>query len=374
MKIKSSLLGFSIGLITLVGCKNNVKTEDENSNLVPVTKVSVSNIETDLSFVADINAIQNVEIRARVNGYLEQIFVDEGKKVEKGQLLFKINDEEYKAHLLRAEANLKSAEAELKSALVEKERVRLLVEKDVITKTEMEIAMSKIDIAKAKIEEAKAEALAARVKLNNTFIKSPFTGVIDRLPFKLGSLINEGSLLTTISDISAVYAYFKISEVEYLIYTRTHPTVNDTAKGTAVSLILADGSNYPFPGKIETMESEFEEGTGTLAIRARFANPNRVLKHGSNGKVMVRRQLDSVMIIPQKSAMEIQDRNFVFLVNDQNMVEMKSFEILQRYKDFYVVKSGLKPGMRIVYEGVQNLREGSIIKPVETSMKKVYTY
>lgn len=354
------------------GCKNSNTDNTQEPKEIPVTNVIRDNVVTDMMFVADINALQNVEIRARVNGYLETIYVDEGKKVTKGQPLFKINDEEYKAALYHAEASLKSAEAELKSARVEHERVRLLVEKEVITKTELDLAQSKIDIALAKIEEAKADAITARVKLSNTLIKSPFTGVIDRIPYKLGSLISEGTLLTTISDISAAHAYFKISEVEYLLYMKRHPKESDSLNGTQVELILADGTPYSHKGKVETMESEFEEETGTLAIRAKFPNPNHVLKHGSNGKIKARRGVDSVLVIPQKAAMEIQDKNYVFIVNKQNMVEMKSFEILQRYKDYYLVKSGLKAGEMIVFEGIQNIREGEVIKPVLTAPSKIY--
>ncbi len=361
-------------VIILAGCGSSTAPTTTGDTEVPVTYVNTMNVETDVLFVADINAIQNVEIRARVNGYLEHIYVDEGKPVEKGQLLFKINDEEYQAALHRAEANLKSAEAEYKSAQVERERVRLLVEKEVIAKTEMDLAIAKIDVALAKIEQAKADAIAARVKLEHTNIRSPFAGVIDRIPYKLGSLISQGTLLTTVSDASFINAYFSISEVEYLRYLETHPELSDSINGQEVELTLADGSVYPVKGKIETMESQFDEATGTIAIRARFENKQGLLKHGSNGKIKVRRKLNKVMVIPQKSAMEIQDRNFVFVVNEQNMVVMQSFIILQRYKDFYIVKSGLKPGQKIVYEGVQNIREGSVIKPRSTNLKEIYNF
>lgn len=363
-----------ISLMPLVlwGCNSTTPNVADAGVEVPVTVVNTMNIETDLNFVADINAIQNVEIRARVNGYLEKIYVDEGRSVEKGQLLFKINDEEYKAELHRADANLKSAEAEYKSAQVERERVKMLVEKEVIAKTEMDLAIAKIDIALAKIEQAKADAIAARVKLEHTSIRAPFSGVIDRIPYKLGSLISQGTLLTTVSDASFINAYFNISEVEYLRYLETHPDLADSINGQEVELILADGSIYEAKGKIETMESQFDEATGTIAIRARFENKQGLLKHGSNGKIKVRRKLNKVMVIPQKATMEIQDRNFVFLVNEQNMVVMQSFIILQRYKDFYIVKSGLEPGQKIVYEGVQNIREGSVIKPRSTNVKEIY--
>ena len=339
----------------------------------PVTVVNSMDVVTDLSFVADIQAFRNVEIRARVNGYLEQIYVDEGKNVSEGQLLFRINDEEYKAQLNRAEANLKSAEAQKKTAEVEMERVRLLVDKNVIAKTEMDLAMAKLDVAKASIEQSKAEETSAKVKLQHANVRSPFSGVIDRIPLKLGSLISEGTLLTTISDISSMNIYFQVSEIQYLTYVATNANALDTLKKIKVELELADGTIYSSKGKIETIESEFEAGTGVLSLRARFENPDRLLKHGSTGKVKIKKLLNGALVIPQKSVMEIQDKNYVFVVDDKNLVMLKSFTPLDRVGDFYVVKDGLKSGERIIYEGVQNLKEGTVIRPMETKLSEIYS-
>jgi membrane fusion protein, multidrug efflux system len=358
---KTLLVVLPLSIYTSCSSDKNNNTETAIINEFPVTEVFVQDITSKLEYVADIHAVQNVEIRARVEGYLEEILIDEGKEVKKGQLLFRINDEEYRAELNRAKANLKSAEAETKSAQVELERVKLLVDKNVIAKTELDLAEAKLEIAKAKIEQAKADEIAASVKLSNTNIKSPFNGIIDRIPFKIGSLISEGTLLTTISDIEFINAYFKVSEVEYLEYFNNKE--NDSLLNSKVELILADGSTYPVKGKIETMESEFEIGTGALAVRAKFANPDRILKHGSTGKIRINEILKNAILIPQKSTLEIQDKNYVFLVDNNNMVSMKSFKPAQRYEDFYIVSEGLKANQKIVYEGVQSLKEGSVIKP-----------
>jgi membrane fusion protein (multidrug efflux system) len=369
--IKHSL--FSLLILSIIAsCKNKENLETENQETAkeyPIIEVFTKDITSKLEYVADIHAVQNVEIRARVEGYLEAILVDEGKNVTKGQSLFQINQEEYQAELNRAKANLKSALAETKSAEVELERVKLLVEKNVIAKTELDLAEAKLEIAKAKIEQAKADEIAASVKLANTSIRSPFNGIIDRIPFKIGSLISEGSLLTTISDVEYVNAYFKVSEVEYLKYFNNKE--NDSLLNSKVQLILADGTVYPYFGKIETMETEFEIGTGALAVRAKFKNPNKILKHGSTGKIVINEVLRNSIIIPQKSTLEIQDKNYVFIVDNNNMVSMKSFKPLQRYGDFYIVSEGLKPGDKIVYEGVQSLREGKVIKPNMIDMNEI---
>lgn len=358
-------------MLIMIACRqSNQKNEITETNEIPVTQVFVKDVTTVLEYVADIQAIKNVEIRARISGYLEEIYVDEGKPVKKGQILFKINDEEYVAALNSAKADLKAAEAEYKTAEVELERVKLLVEKNVIAKTEIDLAIAKLEIAKARIEQAKAHQIAAEVKLAHTNIKSPFDGIIDRIPFKLGSLISEGTLLTTISDIEAVNVYFNVSEIEYLDYFKN--SKSDSIFKSQVELELADGSIFNAKGKIETMESEFEPGTGALAIRARFSNKDYLLKHGSTGKIKIIQKVKNAMLIPQKSVLEIQDKNYVFTVDKNNMVSMKSFRPLTRYGNYYLVSSGLEPKETIVYEGVQTLREGSIIKPVPVDNNMVY--
>lgn len=359
-----------LGLISLACSKNSNESDTAQPEEFPVVSVFKKDVTMPLEYVANIHAFQNVEIRARVEGYLEDILVDEGKQVTKGQLLFKINDEEYRAELHRAQANISSAEAETKSALVELERVRLLVNKNVITKTELDLAEAKLEIAKSRIEQAKAEATAASIKLANTSIRSPFNGTIDRIPFKKGSLINEGTLLTTISELDNVYAYFHVSEVEYLENFKRNRS-GDALSLENIELYLADGSLYSQKGKIETMESEFEAGTGTLAVRARFNNREHLLKHGSTGKIRVNDERDGALLIPQKSTLEIQDKNYVFLLNKNQTVVMKSFVPVSRVGEYYVVSRGLEEGDQIVYEGIQNVREGMVIKPVAVSLEQL---
>ena len=355
---------FKIGVLCLIitGCTANGNDEQNNEKPVfPVTQVFIDDIDLDVEYVADIHAAQNVEIRARVEGYLEEILIDEGKPVKKGQLLFRINDQEYRSELSRAQAALKTAEAEARAAELEKERVKMLVEKGVISKTELDLADAKLLAAKAKIEEARSSEMAANIKLSNTFIRSPFDGIIDRIPYIVGSLINEGTLLTTVSDISTVNAYFNVSEIEYLEYQKKRK--DSSNQYTDVTLYLADGSEYSEKGKIETMESEIEENTGAIAFRARFNNPGAILKHGSSGRIKLKNTLKKAIIIPQKSVVEIQDKNYVFVLQKDNTVKMKSFLPKARKGHFYLIEKGLVPGDKIVYEGVLNLKEGMEIFP-----------
>ncbi len=353
-----------LGLIA-TSCSTQSKDATETVDSVrtiPVTELKPLTVELQRKYAGDIRAVKNVQIYARVKGYLEEVYVDEGKEVRKGQVLFRINNEEYESHLAKAKANLQSAIAEAKGAELELKRVRLLVEKNVISKTEVEVAEAKLAAVNAKIEEARSEQSNAALHLAQTQIRAPFDGIVDKIPYKTGSLINEGTLLTTLSDTKNIYTYFNVSENEYLEYVKSRGTQDDN-QSALVELQLADGSTFRHKGVIETMEGAFDEGTGSIAFRAKFSNSEKLLKHGSTGLIRLTNKVDNAILVPQKSAFEIQDKNFVYVLSKDNTVKTRSFTVTSRLGDFYVVKDGLKQGETIVYEGLQGLKEGSTIKP-----------
>lgn len=317
-------------------------------------------VDLHREYVGDIQAVRNVQIYARVKGYLEHIYVDEGKRVRKGQVLFRINSEEYQTELATAKANLKSAIAEAKAAELEMARVKDLVQKNVVSATELEVVNARYDALAAKIEAARSAENSAAIHLEYTNIRAPFDGIIDRIPYKMGSLINEGTLLTTVSDTKAVNVYFNVSEKEYLEFVKSSASLQDGHR--EVDLYLADGSHFPSKGTIETLEGEFDEGTGSIAFRARFLNGDELLKHGSSGTVRLTNRIDSALLVPQKAVFEIQDKSYVFVINDHNQVSTRSFVPRTRLGNHYVVESGIAAGDRIVYEGTQSLKEGNTIK------------
>jgi membrane fusion protein (multidrug efflux system) len=348
-------------LLILNACSKSVDSSDnESTNEFPVTQVFRKDTIVFHEYVVDVHAIRNVEIRARVQGYLDYIYVDEGQSVKAGQLLFKINDEEYKAEEAKAKASVNSAIAEQQAMQLEVERVSILVEKNVVSQTELKLAKAKVEMSKAKVEEAKSRLLQANIRSAHTMIKAPFDGMVDRLPFKIGSLINEGHLLTTLFDSNSVYAYFRVSEKEYLEYTKSHP---DDRRSNNVELIQADGNTHQQPGKIETLEGEFDTSTGTIAFRAKFPNPQHILKHGSSGKIRLSNTLEDALMVPQKATFEIQDKTFVFLVGADNKLKVKGFVPKSRLSHFYIIESGLQEGDRIVYEGIKYARDGMLITP-----------
>lgn len=355
---------FSLTLIVVsifnLSCTVNSEIDStESKQTIPVIKLTKESTTINKDYVGNIHAVKNVELYARVKGYLEQVYVDEGQYVKKDQLLFRINDEEYRSALSKTKANLSHSIAEAKEMELELERKQQLVDKQIISKTEIEVAIARLEAAKAKIQEAKSAVEHANLQLNHTRIYAPFSGIIDGIPYKLGSLIDEGTKLTNLSDINEVYVYFNVSETEYLNYIRT----SHRKHADEVELILADGSEFSQQGKVETMEGQFNETTGSIAFRARFQNPEKILKHGSTGTIRLSRQINSAIVVPHKACFEIQDKNFVFVVGKDHTVKMKSFIPKHRISESYIVESGLNPGDEIVYEGIQSIKEGMKINP-----------
>lgn len=359
MKMHWQIAVLLTALIT--GCASKEKKQPVEVAEVPVIELHTTDTSLNKNYVADIQAVKNVEIRARVNGFLEKIYVDEGRFVKKGQLLFSISNKEFTNDLNKAKANVASASATARIAELEMERVKVLVDKKVIVKSELDLAKARVADAKAKVAEALTAIDDAKTKIGYLSVRSPFNGVIDRIPMKMGSLVDNGTLLTTISDNAEMYAYFNVSENEFLQYQKS--ATGSLQENENAALILSDGTKYTHTGKIETQEAEFSDNTGSIAFRAKFPNPGHMLKHGASGKIQLVTKLEAKILVPQKSVMEIQDKSFVFLVRQDSTVKMQSFTPQLRISEYLVVKDGLKPGDRIVYEGVQNIKDGAQVRP-----------
>lgn len=368
----SLYLGIAVAMLT-AGCSFSNKNETKVREKYQVTYPISVDTSYYTDYVSDIHSIKNIEIRARVKGYIETIHVDEGNMVKKGQLLFSISKQEYSEDVLKATANLKNAIAEAKAAELELQNVTILVDKNVVSKTEMEMAKSRLDALNAKIEEARSHEVSARLRLSFTEIRAPFDGVIDRIPNKIGSLVDEGTLLTTLSDNHEVFAYFNVSEKEYLDFATNIKESNKNSANRDVALILANNTEHPYKGTIETIEGEFDNVTGSIAFRARFSNPDKILKHGSSGKIRLRRHLENALVIPQKSTFEIQDKTYVFVVDDQNQVKMKSIVPKYRIPHLYILESGLDTKDKIIYEGIQDIKEGMFINAEVVPMNNIIT-
>ncbi|QJD95757.1 efflux RND transporter periplasmic adaptor subunit [Mucilaginibacter robiniae] len=367
----NSWLGIII-LCLVAGCSsNNHKKSGQDTLQLPVITLNAKDTVLQTAYVADIQAQRNVEVRSRLKGFLEKIFIDEGKPVHKGQVLFKLNDEEYRVALSKAKAALSNAEADAVATRLEVDRVKMLVDKNVISPSELEVAKSKFKAEQATIAEERANVQNAQNHIAYTIIKAPFDGIIDRIPLKAGSLIDEGTLLTSISDISSVYAYFSFPENEYLRYQRAKN--NDKLnESNTVKLVLSDGSSYAHAGTIETIEGEIEQNTGSIDLRAKFPNPHGLLRHGASGKIYISSAMDNALMVPQKSVFEIQDKSYVYLVDKANKLHMQSFTPLTRFSQYYIVKEGLQAGSKILFEGTQNAHNGMVIKPIPVKSALIF--
>ncbi|MDQ3276971.1 MAG: efflux RND transporter periplasmic adaptor subunit [Bacteroidota bacterium] len=351
--MKKNLLFLGCGaFLCLASCKSEKEAKEETSKYTVTTPLPVDTAVTK-EYVSQIQSVRNVEIRAQEKGYLQNIYVDEGQFVKAGQLLFRIMPKLYEAELLKAQAESRAAEIELQNT-------KTLADKDVV-------APNELAMAKAKLERARAEVALARVHLAFTEIRAPFDGTIDRIPLKLGSLIDEGELLTRLSDNSQMFAYFNVSEPEYLNY-KTDPS---GGVHKPIGLLLANNQPLPYKGMVETIESEFDPETGNIAFRARFPNPDRLLKHGETGKVQMTIPLHGALIIPQKATYEIQDKQYVFVVNKKNEVKSRLITISNVLPDLYVIGSGLSKDDHILLEGIQKVKDDDKIEPVLIAPKDV---
>jgi RND family efflux transporter MFP subunit len=363
MKKLVLLLSMAVGFSACTTHKEN-KTE---AGKFPVTSPLAMDTTFSSEYVAEIQSLQNVEIRAKIKGYIEKIYVDEGKPVKAGQTLFSINSQEFQKELLKARAMIKTAIAETKKAELELQTAKTLFEKNIVAKSEFEKAQANVEAANAKVEEAKAAEASANINVALADIKSPFDGIINRIPFKAGSLIDEGTLLTTLSNNKDVFAYFNVSEKEYLNFVNEK---RNDAKNN-ISLFLANGQFHKFKGTVETIEGEFNKSTGNIAFRAKFPNPELLLKHGSSGKVQLTNEINNALLIPQKATFEIQDKFYVFVVDANNVVRQRNIVIRQRLPHLYVIESGLSATDKFIYEGIQNVKEDDKILTDFIPMKQV---
>lgn len=331
------------GLLCHTSCTSEQKQKEESARYTVTSPLKIDTSFTK-EYVSQIKSVRNVEIRAQEKGFLKNIYVDEGQVVKAGQLLFRIMPKMYEAELLKAEAETKAAEIELQNT-------KMLSDKNVVSKNELAMAHAKLD-------QAKAETTVAKFHLSATEIRAPFDGTIDRIPLKLGSLVDEGELLTSLSDNSQMFAYFNVSEPEYLDYQTDIKNRGDKK----VSLLLANNELLKYKGDVETIESEFNSETGNIAFRARFPNPDKLLKNGETGKVQMTVPLRNALIIPQKVTYEIQDKTYVFVVDKKGVVKSRAITITSEMPDLYVVGSGLSENDKILLEGVQTVKDDDKIK------------
>lgn len=307
-----------------------------------------SPISMDTSFVKEyvcqIHSINHIEVRAMEKGYLQKIFVDEGQFVHRGQRLFQILPTLY-------EAEYQKAQAEINFAKIEYENTKQLADSNIVAPNELAMIVAKLD-------KAKAELALAQAHLQFTDIRAPFDGIIDRLHVRIGSRVDEGELLTSLSDNSQMWVYFNVPEVEYLDY-KENVASDSTLR---VNLIMANGKLFKHPGVVETIQADFNNETGNIAFRATFRNPEGLLRHGETGNIEMRVPLENALIIPQKATFEILEKKYVFVIDKDNSVKTREITVSAEMEDLYAVSNGLDGTEKILLEGLRKVKENDLIK------------
>lgn len=375
-----SIGAFTIGLLVLTSCgkKNKMMMGQDGVKAYKVLTLSTQDITLNTAYPATLQGKQTVEIRPKVDGYIEAIYVDEGATVKKGQLLFKIRNPQYDEALRNAQAAISSAQAAVASAKVEVEKVKPLVQKDIVSKYELESAQLTLKSKEAALVQARADYANAKANVGYTRITSPANGVIGLIPYKIGSLVSSSSAnpLTSVSDISKVYAYFSFNEKQLLEFSRNYPgnTLKEKLnKMPAVTLLLSDGSQYPEKGKIEVVSGLLDSETGSASFRATFPNPMGLLRSGGSATVQIPTHYTASIIIPQSATTEIQDKRFAFVLHPNNLVISTPISVKPSDDgQYFVVTDGLKIGDKIVLEGVGMLKDSTQIIPQATAPASIY--
>lgn len=352
----------------LFSCTSNKQAKDSQILSLPVITLREDSITLYAEFPARIEGKVNVNIRSQVDGYIREIFVEEGAYVKTGQPLFKIDDGSYVEQVNTASANLNAALAEQKTALLEVEKYTLLNQNNVTSDFQLKTAQSQYETAQAHVAQQKAALEAAKIRLGFTLIKSPVSGFIGRIPKRIGNLASgsDTQALTTVSEISEVYAYFSMTEKEFLRFNTRYKGANLSQKISqtdSVSLKLADDSEYSYRGKIQMINGEFEATTGAVSVRASFKNPHYLLRTGNTGRIILPYTEKQVLLIPVLSTLDIQDKIFVIRLNKENKSERVAITVSHKQGDYYILKSGLRAGDKIVSRDLETIEEGTIIQP-----------
>jgi membrane fusion protein, multidrug efflux system len=340
--MKYSVLALSVLTLLTTACQPKVEEKKELPKLLVSTPLQKdTNIIKE--YVAQIHAYKHIEMRALESGYIQSIFVDEGQTVAQGQRMFKIMPNVYQADLLKAKA-----EAEM--VRIEYQNTKALADKNIVSPNELALA-------KAKLDKAMADVSLANTHLGFTNVNASFAGIMDHLNVRTGSLVAEGDLLTTLSDISKMWVYFNVPESEYLDF-KTHKEANTTQ---TVTLKMANGDIFDQSGKIETIEADFDNKTGNIEFRATFPNPNKLLRHGETGNILMKVPFKNAILIPQKATFDILDKTYVYVVNKSNKVEQRLISISAELPHTYIVKSGLSTNDHILLEGLRKVHNGDQI-------------
>jgi len=336
--IASTLLFTASLLLILAGCHSEEHHKEEEATYLVTAPLRTDTV-ISRDYVSQIRSIQHIELRALEKGYLQDIYVDEGQPVKEGQLMFRIKPVLYQAEVQRAEAEAEFAQIELRNT-------KALADSNVVSQNELALA-------KATYDKARAVLSGAQARLGFTEIRAPFDGIMDRFHVRKGSLVDEGDLLSELSDNSTMWVYFNVPEAEYLEYQKNALARN----GTKVKLRMANGEVFDQDGEITAIEANFDNRTGNIAFRASFLNPQGLLRHGETGNILMGSKLKDVLLIPQKATFEVLDHRYVFVVDKDHVAHSTRVAIGPELQHLFVITEGLAESDHILLEGLRKVKD-----------------
>ena len=351
---------FAAVAATLVACGGGGGRPTFGDNEYPVVTVGSSSADMQTTYPATIKGVQDVEIRPKIQGFLTQINVKEGQAVSAGQVLFVVDNETYQAQVRQAQASVNTAQQQVNTAKLTFENTKQLHENRVVGDYELQTAENSFESAKAQLAQAQAVLASAKETLSFCYVKSPASGVVGTLPFKKGALVSASNILTTVSNISSMEVYFSITEKEAMTLSAAGLTSLPDVK-----LQLADGTTYSHEGKVTKMSGVIDAATGSVQLIATFPNPEKLLKSGATGNIIIPRVSSNVIIIPQACVSEVQNKKFVYTLGKDNKVKYTEIKVdPQDDGNSYIVTDGLKAGDKYVTNGITKLTDGMEIVPI----------
>jgi membrane fusion protein (multidrug efflux system) len=368
-RLRGTVCGAVVALsLAVSGCQEQKAAPPAAPPEVMVTPVTQQDVPIRMELVGQTKGSQDVDIRARVEGFLEAVSFTEGSIVRKGQVLYRIDPKSFEAALTNAKADLATAQARLAKTTNDVNRYRPLVAQQAVSQQELDNAVSAQTAAQAQVEAQKAKVEQEQIDLGYTTVTSPIDGLVGTTQVKTGNLVGRGeaTLLTTISELDPILFRAGLSEAEYLRLSRRAEELKKERGGAAVpiTLVLADGTEHPYPGRLDVIERAVDAATGTLTIQFKFPNPGGLLRPGQYGRAQfILETRKGALLVPQRAVQEVQNLYSVAVVGSDNKVQFRNVTVGPRVGSLWLIADGLKPGERVVVEGMQRVRDGAPVTP-----------
>lgn len=356
----------AVALLAGAGCKKAPPPPPPPPAVVVLPLVT-TNVPMSTEIIGQLDSPQNVQIRARVEAFVDKMLFEEGRDVKEGELLFQLDKKPFIEQLAAAKGALGQAQAALKKYETDVSRLKPLAEKRAVPQQDLDNALASVEQGRAAVLSAEAQVESAQLNLGYCDVRAPISGLIGAKQVSIGDLVGKGepTLLATISTLDPIWFYCSVSEVEYLRAESEVAKKGRRMADSSVVLMLSDGSEHPDKGKFVFVDRAVDIKTGTLRVRAEFPNPRQVLRPGMFGRIRVDlgTRPDSILV-PQRSVLELQGKNFVWVITGENKAEQRPVTLGQQIGGNWLILDGLKAGERIVLEGMQKVREGSLVQPM----------